>query len=165
MKKSLKVIIISALSLLMLTIVIAVFAVVFEDNGRKSYVDFKRKDYYNFQTIGEYIFNEMDNSKYTVGCEYYIEPYIDVNAEKEAFYLDNDNVNSIIQKYDVVSVYIIDENSIMFNCGSCFQQAGGVIITRNDVEPKDNYENMGFDGDVIDLNKIDEGIYAYKAGL
>lgn len=62
-------------------------------------------------------------------------------------------------------MYIIDEDSIMFNCGAYFQPTGGVIITRNGVVPKTHYENRGFDGDVIDLGKIDVGVYSYRAGL
>jgi hypothetical protein len=162
-KTSKRAIVISILSFLVFLIIGGLITFIeFGDEGKISYIDFKQKDYYNFQTIGKYIFDEMDNSQYKVGCEYFIESHV---SNREAFYLDDNNINNILQKYDVVSVNIIDKDSIMFNCGAYFQQTGGVIITRNSVEPTTNYKNRGFDGDKIYLNKINKGIYSYTAGL
>lgn len=162
-KVSKRTIVISVLSFLVFLIIGGLITFIeCEDKGKISYIDFEQKDYYNFHTIGKYIFDEIDNSQYKIGCEYFIESHV---SNKEAFYLDENNINNILQKYDVVSVYIIDKDSIMFNCGAYFQQAGGVITTRNSVEPTTNYKNRGFDGDKIHLNKIDKGIYSYTAGV
>lgn len=164
MKKiSKRAIIINALSLLLFLFAGGLIAFVeFGDKGKISYIDLEQKDYYNFQTIGKYIFNEIDTSQYKVSREYYIQSH---GANRETFYSEDDNINNILQKYDVVSVYIIDKDSIMFNCGAYFQQTGGVIITRNNVEPETKYKNRGFDNNKIYINKIDKGIYSYTAGL
>jgi hypothetical protein len=163
-KTSKKVILISVASFCIFLIIGALIIITkLGDENKKSYIDFKKKDYYNFQSIGEYIFNKMDALQYKVGFEYYIESY--AYSDREVLYLNDNNINNILQKYDIVSVFIIDKDIIIFNCGAYFQQAGGVIITRNSAVPKTIYKDRGFDGNKINLNKIDKGIYSYTAGL
>ena len=68
-KTSKRAIVISILSFLVFLIIGGLITFIeFGDEGKISYIDFKQKDYYNFQTIGKYIFDEMDNSQYKVGC-------------------------------------------------------------------------------------------------
>lgn len=159
-----KTIIISVVSFCIIIIIGALFFITkLGDENKKSYIDFKQKDYYNFQKIGEYIFNKMDALEYKTGFEYYIESY--AYSDREILYLDDSNTNNILQKYDVSSVFIIDNDTIMFDCGAYFQQAGGVIITRNSAVPKTIIKDRGFDGNRINLITINKGIYSYTAGL
>lgn len=163
MKKTTKKVILIFIPSLLVLLVFGTFIIKQSEENKKTYIDFKQKDYNNFQTMGEYILNRTDALQYKVGCEYVTNSY--ANSDREVLYLEDNNINTILQKYDIVSVFIIDKDIIMFDCGAYFQQAGGVIITRNSAVPKTLYKDRGFDGNKINLNKVDKGIYSYTAGL
>lgn len=87
------------------------------------------------------------------------------NNNNNSISFDDSKLQTLLDEYDITCIYIIDDNSIMFRCGAYFQQAGGVIVTRNNTIPSSHYPNMGFDDDRVNLHKISDGLYSYTAGL
>ena len=145
-----------------LVILAGIFVLTGLNSSEKTNISqYDTSDYENYQSIANYIFEQIDNSNMQV-----MNKVSDsIKAKDFIVGIKDTNIKKLVEKYEnQFFINIVDGNVILFNTDSIYQSAYGIAITRNNAEPKYSYEHSGYD-EGISYEKQGDNIYTFKAGL